>query len=144
MACETEPEPAPACSDERLNLTVDLDATNPLLERGCLEAVEPLCSGNFGYVDGGYVDANPDVAGTQYWCRVSDLQNVSQPDQVVEQHLPECDPAATNLPCWRVVLDAQLCPTGDEAALEIVRAVAPPPDNVTGARCAATCLYCSP
>jgi len=143
IACETEPEPAPICWDERLSLAVDLN-TNPLLERGCLEPVEPLCSAVLGYVDGGYVDVDAATAGTQYWCRASDLQNVSQPDQVVEQHLPECDADATNLPCWRVVPDPQLCPTGDEAALEIIRAVAPPPDNVTSARCYARCAYCDP
>lgn len=142
VACETEPA-AKSCSDESSYLEVDLDATNPLLERGCLKPVVPLCSPNFGYVEGGYVDVDPNVAGTQYWCRASDIQNAQQPNQT-EQHLPECDANATNRPCWRVVPDPQLCPTGDEAALEIIRTVAPPPNNRTGALCQATCLYCSP
>jgi len=67
-------------------------------------------------------------------CSVSDVTNYLKPNQN-ETILPQCDANASTKPCWRITKDATKCPTGDNFILEVVRAVAPPPDTHMIAYC---------
>jgi hypothetical protein len=100
-------------------------------ERGCIGPLPPECGGQA-------LDLNPNTPGTQYDCSVSDVQRYGYPDQA-EQILPSCDESATNVPCWREMLDEQ-CSEGDHETLEVIRGVVrPPEDNHVIAYCVA-CL----
>ena len=59
----------------------------------------------------GDIDTDPDEAGVQYECQVSDVRYPGE-DRQEETIVPECtstDPAAP-LPCWHFVTDTAACP----------------------------------
>ncbi len=71
----------------------------------------------------GDIDIDPDLAGVQYQCQVTELWHAGQEDQI-ETVLPECDAGASNATCWRFVEDLALCTGGEHPShlkLEIVR-----------------------
>jgi hypothetical protein len=83
------------------------------------------------------LDRDLNEPGQQYECSVSDVQRYGQPDQA-EQPISECNAAATDLPCWRIISDSS-CESDPTLALEVVRGTPPPQDSNVVAYCLA-CL----
>ena len=64
-------------------------------------------------IDGNLADVDPDTAGDQYDCSVSDVRNYGKANQT-ETVLPQCNNAATpasstNKPCWSIQSDPTNC-----------------------------------
>jgi hypothetical protein len=84
-------------------------------------------------IDGNLADVDPDTAGDQYDCSVSDVTNYGKPNQT-ETILPKCNGSApdymnsTNKPCWAITVDP-MCSGPGMLKLEIVRAAQPAPDT---------------
>jgi hypothetical protein len=62
-------------------------------------------------IDGKLADVDPQTAGPQYDCSVSDVRNYGKANQS-EHIIPQCNnqqnpEASTNLPCWAIVVDPQ-------------------------------------
>ncbi len=84
-------------------------------------------------IAGKLADVDPNTPGPQYDCSVSDVTNFGKANQS-EKVLAQCNDAASNKPCWRIVKDAALCPTSmgtnpDNFILKIERAESPPPET---------------
>jgi hypothetical protein len=89
-------------------------------------------------IDGTLADVDPNTAGPQYDCSVSDVTNYGKANQM-ESVLPACNNASdptmsSNKPCWAIVLDSQatppqMCATTSHLTLEVERNQAPPPDD---------------
>ena len=88
-------------------------------------------------IEGKLADVDPDTAGDQFDCSVSDVTNAHKATQS-EKILPACegsDPNYTNKPCWRIATDLANCPGSDHYVLKIERAEAPPPETTIFANC---------
>ena len=86
-------------------------------------------------------DVDPDSAGSQYECSVSEFQDYGQANQV-ETLLARCNnlempDASTNAPCWAIVIDAMNCPAADHLSMRIVRPGAPAANTTVVAQCVA-------
>ena len=85
-------------------------------------------------IEGKLSDVDPNTAGPQYDCSVSDVANYGKANQS-ETVLPPCNAGESNRPCWRIQVDAMKCPDGDHFVLDVVRAEAPPPETHVIAYC---------
>jgi hypothetical protein len=84
-------------------------------------------------IEGNLADVDPDTAGPQYDCSVSDVANYGKANQS-ETVLPQCDnvtdPASSgNKPCWSIQTDTMNCMVAPNLTLKIERSVAPPSDT---------------
>lgn len=94
-------------------------------------------------IDGTLADVDPNTAGSQYECSVSDVLHFGKANQS-ETVLPACDnagsPAAsTNKPCWAIEVDAAQCAKNLHQILKVERSTAPAPDTHIVANCV-TCF----
>jgi len=95
-------------------------------------------------IEGQLADVDPNTAGVQPDCSVSDVTNAHKINQS-ETIIPECKGTAGNyspLPCWHIVTDANKCPCvdpnqcpGANLILTIERSTAPPPETTVFANC---------
>jgi hypothetical protein len=85
-------------------------------------------------IEGKLSDVDPNTAGPQYDCSVSDVSNQGKPTQT-ETVIPQCDANATIKPCWRINVDLANCPASDHFTLKIERAETPPPETHVIAYC---------
>ena len=70
-------------------------------------------------IEGNLADVDPNTAGNQYDCSVSDVTNYGKANQT-ENVLPQCNNAtapasSTNKPCWSIQTDTMNCMSGDQA-----------------------------
>jgi len=79
-------------------------------------------------IEGKLADVDPNTAGPQYDCSVSDVTNQGKPNQT-ESIIPQCDAGMTVKPCWRINTDAAKCPTSQHYELKIERAVSAAPET---------------
>ena len=84
-------------------------------------------------IEGKLADVDPDTAGPQYDCSVSDVRNYGKANQT-EEVLPACNNTATpasstNKPCWSIQTDTMNCTAGDQLTLKIERNEAPAADT---------------
>jgi hypothetical protein len=84
-------------------------------------------------IEGNLADADPQTAGIQYDCSVSDVRNYGKANQT-EEVLRQCnnmtDPnSSTNKPCWAIHPDATKCMTAPNLTLEVFRTEAPALDT---------------
>ncbi|HUS33657.1 MAG TPA: hypothetical protein VMZ53_34385 [Kofleriaceae bacterium] len=84
-------------------------------------------------IEGNLADVDPNTAGPQYDCSVSDVTNFGKANQQ-ENVLPQCNntgaPASsTNKPCWSIQADPTNCMSGSHLTLKIERSEAPPADT---------------
>jgi hypothetical protein len=84
-------------------------------------------------IEGKLADVDPDTAGPQYDCSVSDVRNYGKANQT-EEVLPACNNTATpasstNKPCWSIQKDTMNCTAGDQLTLKIERNEAPAADT---------------
>ena len=84
-------------------------------------------------IEGKLADVDPDTAGPQYDCSVSDVRNYGKANQT-EEVLPACNNTATpasstNKPCWSIQSDTMNCTAGDMLTLKIERNEAPAADT---------------
>jgi hypothetical protein len=84
-------------------------------------------------IEGKLADVDPDTAGPQYDCSVSDVRNYGKANQT-EEVLPACNntatpSASTNKPCWSIQSDTMNCTAGDQLTLKIERNEAPAADT---------------
>jgi len=84
-------------------------------------------------IEGNLADVDPDTAGVQYDCSVSDVKNYGKANQE-EQVLPQCsnlnDPdSSNNKPCWAIHPDAMKCTTAPSLILEVFRTTDPALDT---------------
>jgi hypothetical protein len=88
----------------------------------------------------GNIDTDPDTAGVQYECQVSDVRFPGADNQE-ETPLPECDATMSNIPCWNLVLDVDAdppttCDTDTHLVLVVERGGASVPTGThTQVRC---------
>ena len=89
-------------------------------------------------IEGKLADVDPETAGVQYDCSVSDVTNARKPNQS-EKILPACKEGSpgmyTNMPCWRIATDMANCMKAPHHVLKIERAEAPPPETIVFANC---------
>ncbi len=85
-------------------------------------------------IEGKLADVDPNTAGPQYDCSVSDVSNQGKPTQT-ETVIPACDANATLKPCWKINVDVANCPASDHFTLKIERAETPPPETHVIAYC---------
>ena len=89
-------------------------------------------------IEGRLADVDPDTAGNQFDCSVSDVTNAHKQNQS-ETVLPACIDEGgryTNMPCWRITTDEMNCTTNpDHYVLKIERSAAPPPETTIFANC---------
>jgi hypothetical protein len=85
-------------------------------------------------IQGTLADVDPNTAGPQYDCSVSD---VTKPGtlEAKETIIPRCNDAASTKPCWRISVNAEECIPDDHLMLEVVRAVDPAPETHIIANC---------
>jgi hypothetical protein len=94
-------------------------------------------------IDGTLADVDPNTAGNQYDCSVSDVTNYGKSDQN-ETVLPQCDksgpdaPNSTNKPCWAIEMDP-MCSSMSHLTLKVERSQMPAPDTHVISYCV-TCL----
>jgi hypothetical protein len=81
-------------------------------------------------LDGQLTDVDPDLAGVQPDCRVSDVQYYNT-DQAVETSIPPCELAAGATPCYTIVPSAECSqfPTG--LAIDVDHGGGQPPAETT-------------
>lgn len=84
-------------------------------------------------IEGNLADVDPNTAGDQYDCSVSDVTNFGKANQS-ETVLPQCNNAgtpasSTNKPCWSIVPDPMNCMSGSHLTLKIERNEAPAADT---------------
>jgi hypothetical protein len=84
-------------------------------------------------------DVDPDTAGPQYQCSVSDLANYGTANQM-ETLRPACNDAATpasstNKPCWAIELDAATCTMGSHYIVRVQRDAQAPADTHVSIQC---------
>jgi hypothetical protein len=79
-------------------------------------------------IEGNLADVDPDTAGDQYDCSVSDVANYGKANQS-ETVLPQCNDAKSNKPCWEIIPDPMNCKEGSQLTLKIQRSEAPPGDT---------------
>jgi hypothetical protein len=85
----------------------------------------------------GNIDVDPDTAGVQYECVVSDVRYPGE-DRQEESIIPHCDDTGGNPDCWRFVEDRAQCPdTATGLTLEVVRG---PGSVPTGTHVQARCV----
>jgi hypothetical protein len=89
-------------------------------------------------IEGKLADVDPNTAGDQYDCSVSDVTNLGKPNQT-ENILPQCNAGDTNKPCWKIATDVMNCPQTPEKPhsyiLKIERSEAPAPETHVVAYC---------
>ncbi len=88
-------------------------------------------------IEGTLADVDPNTPGDQFECTVSYVNNFGKPNQT-ETVLPQCigtGDAATNKPCWELVVDAMQCPQGSNLILKVNDDSAPPTDTHIIANC---------
>ncbi|MBA3455099.1 MAG: hypothetical protein H0T42_18560 [Deltaproteobacteria bacterium] len=92
-------------------------------------------------IGGKLADVDPNTAGPQYDCSVSDVTNIGKPTQA-ETVIPACDANATIKPCWKIQKDLVNCPAtnpdgtpNEQFVLKIERAETPPPETHVIAYC---------
>jgi hypothetical protein len=89
-------------------------------------------------IEGKLADVDPNTAGAQYDCSVSDVSNLGKPTQT-ENVLPPCDASSSNKPCWRIDTDPgppyMNCPLSEHRILKIERSETPPPETHVIAYC---------
>jgi hypothetical protein len=93
-------------------------------------------------IEGNLADVDPDTAGPQYDCSVSDVSNFGKANQM-EVVLPACNnttsPASsTNKPCWSIQTDLANCTAEPNLTLKIERSEAPPADTHVISYCVTT------
>ena len=84
-------------------------------------------------IEGNLSDVDPNTAGDQYDCSVSDVSNYGKANQT-EKVLPQCNnltdsKSSTNKPCWAIIPDPANCMSGSMLTLKIERSEAPPADT---------------
>jgi len=84
-------------------------------------------------IDGTLADVDPNTAGPQYDCSVSDVTNFGKANQQ-ESVLSQCNNAmapasSTNKPCWAIENDPVNCMSGMHLTLKVERSEAPPADT---------------
>jgi hypothetical protein len=84
-------------------------------------------------IAGDLADGDPDQPGVQPVCSVSDVVDLDRPGQH-ETLLGACD-TSDQLPCYRVIEDAEACTHDLHLKLEIDRAEPPAPETTVVARC---------
>ncbi len=83
----------------------------------------------------GNIDTDPDTAGVQYDCSVSDVTNKGT-DMQTETILPECDASQSNIPCWHLEPDTQCSTTDTGLSLIVERGSGNvPPGTTVEVRC---------
>lgn len=85
-------------------------------------------------IEGNLADVDPDTAGPQYDCSVSDVTNPGKPNQT-ETIIPACDASASVKPCWKINTDVINCPNSDHFTLKIERSQSPAPETHVIANC---------
>ncbi|HWU86179.1 MAG TPA: hypothetical protein VN253_02845 [Kofleriaceae bacterium] len=89
-------------------------------------------------IEGKLADVDPNTAGAQYDCSVSDVTNAHKSNQA-EKILPQCKESSpgvySNMPCWRISTDTMNCPKAPSHVLKIERSEAPPPETTVFANC---------
>jgi hypothetical protein len=84
-------------------------------------------------IEGNLADVDPETAGDQYDCSVSDVRNygkANQQEEIINQCNNLNDPdASTNKPCWAIETDAVKCMTAPSLILNVIRNEAPAPDT---------------
>ncbi|MDX2091601.1 MAG: hypothetical protein SFX73_27320 [Kofleriaceae bacterium] len=94
-------------------------------------------------IEGDLADVDPNTAGPQYDCSVSDVSNYGKPNQS-ESILPQCNnltntASSTNKPCWAIAEDPMNCaPTATKPhsfVLKIERSESAPPETHVIANC---------
>ena len=85
-------------------------------------------------IEGKLADVDPNTAGPQYDCSVSDVTNLGKPTQM-ETIIPACDATMSMKPCWHIATDVMNCPAADHFTLKIERAQAPAPETHEIANC---------
>jgi len=91
------------------DVAVEIDGSG----HGCIGPLPSECGGRV-------LDLDPDVAGTQWDCTVTDADTV----------LDVCDVGATNVPCWRTIS----APCGDAIEVVVPSAVSSPSAYCTACR----------
>ena len=80
-------------------------------------------------IEGVLADVDPNTAGDQYDCAVSDVTNPNKANQT-ETVIPACNAAMNNFPCWHLVKDTVNCAmTPSQLTLKIERNNVEPPMN---------------
>jgi hypothetical protein len=74
-------------------------------------------------IDGNLADVDPNTAGDQYDCSVSDVRNFGKANQA-EEVLPQCSnltntASSTNIPCWAIKSDPKCAGPGDDNDLTL-------------------------
>ena len=85
-------------------------------------------------INGKLADADPNTAGVQYDCSVSDFANYGKAGQT-ERVIPQCDGGMTNKPCWYLSVNPTNCKLGDNYELKIERNAAPPSNTQVVSYC---------
>jgi hypothetical protein len=89
-------------------------------------------------IEGDLADVDPNTAGPQYDCSVSDVSNYGKPNQS-ESILPQCNAGMTNKPCWHIADDPDNCPATatkmHSHVLKIERSESAPPETHVIANC---------
>ncbi len=86
-------------------------------------------------INGTLADADPNTAGIQYDCSVSDFANYGKANQT-ETVIPQCNDALSNKPCWHLVKDTTNCATTPtQLTLKIERDSAPPTNTQVVSYC---------
>lgn len=89
-------------------------------------------------IEGRLADVDPETAGDQYDCSVSDVTNARTPMQR-ETILPACRETSpgvfSNVPCWRITTDQMNCMKAPHHVLKIERSEAPAPNTIVFANC---------
>jgi hypothetical protein len=102
-----------------------------------LELIATLLKAAIGdpCITGKLADVDPETAGVQYDCAVSDVTNARKPNQM-EMIIPQCNEALSNKPCWHIASDPVNCAMApNNQILKIERTVAPPPETIIFANC---------
>ncbi len=90
-------------------------------------------------IEGTLADVDPNTAGAQYECSVSDVLHYGKANQS-ETVLPACNNAgapasSTNKPCWAIEVDTVRCTKKLHQVLAVERTAAPAPDTHIVANC---------
>ena len=85
-------------------------------------------------IRGTLADVDPNTAGPQYDCSVSDVQNPYKANRV-ETIIPACDATMSAKPCWHIVEDTIGCTEAPNLAIKIERTLIPPDDTHIIASC---------
>ncbi|MDB4955384.1 MAG: hypothetical protein JWO36_2953 [Myxococcales bacterium] len=126
-------------SRERVTSICQADLTDGLVLSSCVVGIGGRgFSGKLVCMDVDLIDLDPETAGVQAECTVSDVQHPTAADRR-ERVLARCDATASNLPCWHMISDEPQCGhyTRQNLAMSIERADFPAGDTHLVVACAA-------